>query len=238
MTIVESLLDIEHSNLRSRILEATQRLLGATISITDEQWQQPTLLPGWTRAHVATHLASNADSLSQLIDQICDGIPNPCYQLASLDDLERGSERQALELQIALDTATNNLSKNSLRLDNAQSQVLVTLPDGNRIKTKDLPLAHLFEVEIHHVDLNIGYTIDDIPNQVAYWILLWASQKLANDYPELSVQLAPMGAPQIELGKFPHESLAGSPQALLGWATGRLSKHSLTGSLLPSPGLM
>ena len=237
MAIVESLLDIEQATLRSRIIEATQRLLGATISISDDDWQKPTLLPGWTRAHIATHLAYNADSLSQLIDQILSGIENPCYQLASPDDLESGSERKALDLQISLDTATNTLSKNSTRLRPAHWGTSVTISNNRMVEASDLPLVHLFELEIHHVDLILGYQIDDIANDIAYWLLLWATHQLAIDHPELEVRLNPDNHPEIILGEAPCESLSGSVQALLGWATGRPSAHPVTGSL-PSPGLL
>mgnify|MGYP003622708592 CR=1 FL=1 len=47
--------------LRKRVQEATQRLLGDTIGISDDDWNGPSGLPGWSRAHVAAHLAANAD---------------------------------------------------------------------------------------------------------------------------------------------------------------------------------
>lgn len=35
--------------LRKRVQEATQRLLGDTIGISDADWNGPSRLPGWSR---------------------------------------------------------------------------------------------------------------------------------------------------------------------------------------------
>ncbi|MFM8776484.1 MAG: maleylpyruvate isomerase N-terminal domain-containing protein, partial [Actinomycetota bacterium] len=42
--------------------EAHQRLLTALGSLTDDQCREDSLLPNWSRGHVLTHLARNADS--------------------------------------------------------------------------------------------------------------------------------------------------------------------------------
>ena len=41
-----------------------------------------------------------------------------------------------------------------------------------------LPLARLLEVAIHHVDLDIGYEINDIDDETAEWLLEWCSFRL------------------------------------------------------------
>ena len=51
--------------LRELIRAATQRLLGDTISVADDQWRAPSRLPDWTRGHVATHIARHADGRLQ-----------------------------------------------------------------------------------------------------------------------------------------------------------------------------
>ena len=50
-----------------RIALATQSLLRDTIDLDEEQWHAPSLLPGWSRAHVATHIARNADALRRVL---------------------------------------------------------------------------------------------------------------------------------------------------------------------------
>jgi maleylpyruvate isomerase len=43
--------------LRGLVTTATQRLLGDTIAVSDEDWRGPSRLPDWSRGHVATHIA-------------------------------------------------------------------------------------------------------------------------------------------------------------------------------------
>jgi len=96
--------DADLAEVRQLKMAATQRLLGDTIAISDSDWLGPTALPGWTRAHVATHLARNADVLRRYL-----------MRLASRPELERddlvqaleaGSRRSPLEIQIDLDTSS------------------------------------------------------------------------------------------------------------------------------------
>ena len=61
------------ASLRKYKVEATQRLLGDTIAISEQAWQEPSRLPGWTRAHVAAHLARNADALVRAVDSVLMG---------------------------------------------------------------------------------------------------------------------------------------------------------------------
>lgn len=50
--------------LQSRLAEATSRLLGTAAGLTDSQAREPSLLPCWSRGHVLSHLARNADGLT------------------------------------------------------------------------------------------------------------------------------------------------------------------------------
>jgi maleylpyruvate isomerase len=44
---------------------ASQRALESTLeTLTDQQAREPSRLPGWSRGHVVTHLARNADALN------------------------------------------------------------------------------------------------------------------------------------------------------------------------------
>ena len=44
--------------------EATQRLVRTVDGLDDDDWRRPSLLPGWTRAHVVAHLALNAEGMA------------------------------------------------------------------------------------------------------------------------------------------------------------------------------
>ena len=60
----------------------------------------PSLLPGWSRGHVITHLARNADGLGRLLDWGATGVPQAQYpsQDARDADIESGAGRPAAAL--------------------------------------------------------------------------------------------------------------------------------------------
>ena len=62
-----------------RIATATQALLRHTLDLEGDDWRAPSLLPGWSRAHVASHISRNADALRRVIAAARDGGPGPLY---------------------------------------------------------------------------------------------------------------------------------------------------------------
>jgi len=59
--------DEAQRRLSDQIDHATQRLLGTARVITEPDLRAPSLLPGWTRAHVLGHLARGADAMRYLL---------------------------------------------------------------------------------------------------------------------------------------------------------------------------
>ena len=59
----------------------TRRLVRSVDAMTDDQWRQPSLLPGWTRAHVVAHLTLNAEGLSGGARGSARGAPGPDVRL-------------------------------------------------------------------------------------------------------------------------------------------------------------
>ena len=76
------------ADLTAQLDAATRRLLRTTAAITDEQARAPSHLPGWTRGHVLTHLARNADGLCNLLVWARTGVATPQY--ASYEDRDAG----------------------------------------------------------------------------------------------------------------------------------------------------
>ena len=53
--------------------EATRRLVRTADGLSDDQYAEPSALPGWTRAHVLAHLALNAEGLAGALTGIVEG---------------------------------------------------------------------------------------------------------------------------------------------------------------------
>lgn len=226
-------------SVRSLEIAATQRLLGDTIAIDDSHWQAPSRLPGWSRAHVATHLARQADALVRLAEWAKTGERHDMY--ASADqregEIDAGSRRSGLDLQIDLDTAAGRLNAafDSLEADRAWDGV-VELRGGQRAPARLLPLARLAEVVLHHVDLDIGFELDALDSRTAEWILEWCAYRIRarDDCPK--VTLHSDSSFVITLGSAAGGAdIYGSSPRLLGWLTGRLDASAVTGAVGITP---
>ncbi len=206
-------------------LEATQRLLGDTIALSERAWQEPSRLPGWTRAHVAAHLSRNAEAFVRTVDSVLTGRRGLMYDSDEDRDLaiERGSERSGLELQIDLDTSAGNLNGRFDAVESVPGQLTIEFSPGCFLRSDLLPLARLYEVIIHHVDLDCGFDVTQINPTTARWLLEWTVLAYQAPY-GMAVRLVSDSGFTAALGASNSETVISGPDAvLLGWLTGRLN---------------
>lgn len=145
---------------------ATRRLLDSAAMLTDEQVREPSLLPGWTRGHVLTHLARNADGLANALRSARSGAEIPMY--ASVDgrdaDIEAGAGRTAAELLADVRESAEAFAREAgLMPAGAWSALARRTPGGETFPVAMVPLRRLGELEIHHADLGLGYGMRDWP---------------------------------------------------------------------------
>ncbi|WP_394276005.1 TyeA family type III secretion system gatekeeper subunit [Luteococcus sp.] len=220
--------------LRRRKLEATQALLGDTISITDEQWHEPSRLTGWTRAHVATHLARNADGLRRVVHGLLTHVPTTMYpdERTRRRELEAGSRRGALELQIDLDTSTGDLNETFDYLQQAGIADDVEVRPGVWMPAHHLVVARLNEVVLHRIDLDHGFTAGQLEADIARWLLEWNCQRIARrqDFPALQVSSTSGFTARIGPKDADAPLVRGSDAHLLGWLTSRASADEVHGA--------
>jgi maleylpyruvate isomerase len=209
--------------------EATQRLLGYTIALTEDEWHQPTRLPGWSRAHVATHLARNADYFRAVLNAQFAGADQPA--LASVAErrasLELGADRDGLELQIDLDAAAGALQN---AIDAVADWTPSVTINGAVLPLAALPLARLHEIEVHLIDLDCGFAPEVIAPEPAEWLLRWALFRLSDvNLPAMTITADSLTA---TLGKGTDEPLQirGEDAALWAWLTGRSGPETITGA--------
>jgi maleylpyruvate isomerase len=234
MTAAASPATTQLETLRGLVRTATQRLLGDTILVTDEQWRAPSKLPDWTRGHVATHIARHADGVVRLVQWALTGkrldmYPSPAHRA---NDIEAGSGRSGLDLQIDMDTSAGRLTAAFEELDGAEAwDAGVEMSRGVKVPARLLPLARLLEVVIHHVDLDIGYEITDIDAQTAEWLLEWCAFRLREreDFPKLELT-SDSGLTATVGGAGEPVAVTGSSVELVGWLLGRTDGSAITGA--------
>lgn len=219
--------------LRMLVADATQKLLGDTIEVTDEDWRRSSTLPGWSRGHVATHLARQADGLARLASWAETGERHEMYASPEQReaDIEAGASRSGLDLQIDLDTSATRLEAAFAAVEEAGAwDHQVTLRGGAVVPARLVPLARLLEVVIHHVDLDIGFGVADVDGATAEWLLEWCSFRLRDrdEFPQLELH-ADSGF-TITVGNSGRPlTISGSSAHLLGWLTKRADTSAVSG---------
>jgi maleylpyruvate isomerase len=144
---------------------ATDRLLAASGALTDGQVREPSLLPGWTRGHVLSHIARNADGLGNLLRWARTGTQMPMYasQQAREADIEAGAGRDAAELAADVRNSAAEFAERAASLPAAAWTLPVKALRGGMFPASGILERRLSEVEIHHVDLGTGYQPADWP---------------------------------------------------------------------------
>jgi maleylpyruvate isomerase len=220
-------------DLRELLGTATARLLGDTIGVPDEDWRGPSRLPGWSRGHLATHLARQADGLVRLAAGARTGVRTEMYPSHDQreHEIEAGALRSGVDLQVDLDTSARQLEEAFAAVEQADAWgAVVVLRGGVQGPARLLPLARLFEVTLHHVDLDLGATIEHLDAATADWLLEWCAFGLRgrDEFPRLELVSA---TTRITVGSSGRGRIVrGSSAQLLGWLTGRADGAPLEGS--------
>ncbi len=158
-------MDAAQRELSDQIDDATQRLLGTARVIAEPDLRAPSLLPGWTRAHVLAHLARSADAMRNLLVGARSGADRPAYASAGARaaGIEEAAKQQPKDLAadvagaaMAFRTLTRQLPDEAWLV---QLQILGSVP----FPAGQLLTRRLVEVELHHTDLGLAYTPADWP---------------------------------------------------------------------------
>jgi maleylpyruvate isomerase len=158
-------MDAAQRQLSDQIDHATQRLLGTARVLTERDLRAPSLLPGWTRAHVLAHLARSADAMRNLLIGARSGEDRSAYVDAQTRaaDIERGAGQKAKELTADVADSAMAFRTIAQRLPDHAWAYRVRVLDSTRFPAAQLLTRRLVEVELHHCDLGSGYGPADWP---------------------------------------------------------------------------
>lgn len=144
--------------------ETTESLFATVEPLTDADVAAASVLPGWTRGHVLTHIARNADALRNLLIWAGTGVETPAYASAEAREaaIEAGAPRPAAE-QFAdlLRTAAAFRAEAETMPERGWHATLSAF--GTDIPAMEILTRRLTEVVLHHTDLDRGYTQDQWP---------------------------------------------------------------------------
>jgi maleylpyruvate isomerase len=131
----------------------------------DDAFAAPSALPGWTRAHVLTHVARNADAMANLLEWARTGVPTPAY--ASREqrdaDIARGAKRPPAEIRADVVDSSDRLARIVRAMPEQAWSATVQSSQGRRIPATDVPWFRAREMWVHAVDLDVGASFEDLP---------------------------------------------------------------------------
>lgn len=208
---------------------ADQRLVRTVDGLDADEVGRPSLLPGWSRAHVIAHLALNGEALEGVLSGAARGEPRPMYDSPEARDADIAelAQAQVSELRERLLASTHCFERAAAALaGSAWKARFERTPGGPTFSVATVPLMRLREVEIHHADLGAGYTAADWPE--AFDVVLLESMT-KRPYPQPFRVLARDLARTWDYGDGdPVANVTGDAAALAWWLTGRGDGATLT----------
>jgi maleylpyruvate isomerase len=217
--------------LLALMTDQTDRLLQTVAGLQDADLRAPSLLPGWSRGHVLTHVARNADALGNVVRSVLTGKTIPMYTSTEdrNADIEAGSGRSPADLEADVESSAERLL--ALLADVPTDRLDVPVPTGRGwdLTVHDVPAMRLREVAYHHVDLAAGFSFADLPTEVLRRGLEECPPRFQSVVPGATVEARWAEGDPLTLtigdGTVP---VVGSAADVLAWLSGRSSGAGLT----------
>jgi uncharacterized Actinobacterial protein TIGR03083 len=196
----------------------TSLLMHTAAALDDDTIRVASLCEGWTRAHVLSHIARNADALGNLVGWAVTGTPRAMYDSPDARDADimAGSTRAAQEIFTDLEDSAARLASAAARLTGAPELAEVEMRGGRIVRGGQLPTLRLMEVVFHHVDLSAGYSFADADPGFVKRAITIAIERFRARGQAPSITLRSDEGDTWSLGDGAHK-VAGSNAALLLW---------------------
>ena len=167
--------DLEQDSDRAAELcnQAQRRLTRRVSLLSEDDVRRSSRLRGWSVGHVLTHLASNADAHTRRLEGALIGNDVPKYlggETQRVAEIENGAARPAAKIISELIASQNRLAA-AMDECSAQRWPHSNFLGGGHYGVGACPAHRLREVEMHHVDLGLGYTARDWPEEYVEWDL-------------------------------------------------------------------
>ena len=225
---------IDHVRDLASVRDATERLLTAAAKLDNASVAEPSRLPGWSRGHVLAHLARNADALVNVL------AGRPMYSSAEVrdTDIERDAPRP-------LDVQLTDVRESAARFQDTGAEPAdwsrtVELRNGVTDSASRVPFRRWVEVELHHVDLGIGYELEDLPEEFTEREIAFLADRFSghSDVPPTRItdHARAWSTGRAAEGGF-DITVTGPAPDLLGWLSGRRDGSALSTAGGPLPAL-
>ena len=213
-------------------------------ALRDDELDAPSILPGWSRRHVVSHVAFNAQGLRRLVHWATTGIESRMYESTDARDaqIEEGAGLPASELRSLHRRTAAELDDSWRELADTAWNSQVRMTDGPLIPATSTIWLRTREVWLHAVDLDSGASYDDFPPGLVDHLLAnvlssWRGRRDAEKIPNFILSPTDRGiAKGVGAADDPDAVvLRGTAVDLARWATGRGFLGVLSASGEPVP---
>ncbi|MEG3637521.1 maleylpyruvate isomerase family mycothiol-dependent enzyme [Micromonospora palythoicola] len=211
--------------------DATARLLRTAATFDAADLAAPSLLAGWSRGHVLTHVCRNADGFVNLLTSARTGERIPMYASAAARtaDIEAGAARASEEHLDDLRRSADRFAEAVAAMPVSAWGASVETRHGSRPAAL-LVWSRLRELEVHHVDLAAGYRHTDWSPDFGHRLLHEVTSGFADrgDVPAMVLRFDGGGHELVLGDRVQAPVVAGSAAELAAWLTGRDPGTTLT----------
>jgi maleylpyruvate isomerase len=212
------------------LAESSGRVIRTVDGFHGGDWDAPSLLGGWSRAYVVAHLALNAEGMARALrgvvaDDADDG-PRAMYDSDEKrdSDIAHLAAARSSEIRDRMLAGTTLLEEaiDAVPEDRWETRVERT-PGGRQIRAAAFPGMRLRELEIHHVDLDAGYSASDWSPSFAEHLLDAMAKRL---HPPQAFEVRPLDSQRTWVigageSEYPVPVVTGPAAQLAYWLTGR-----------------
>ncbi len=147
-----------------------ERLQDLIQGLNESDVREPCLLPGWSVAHLLCHIARNADSMVRRLDgarrdEVVDQYPGGARGREA--EIDAGVDRPAAELLADVAETSHAVDRAFAKFPTDRWDRLGRSVYGDEQPVATLPFMRAREVEVHMVDLGLGYSPANWPPELA-----------------------------------------------------------------------
>lgn len=150
------------------------RVLSSVSALEEHDLRQPSNLPGWSRAHVLSHLALNADSVVRRLGGALRGVVLEQYvggAAGRAAEIEEAATRSAMEILDHVRKSADDVDTLFASFPEEAWAHPISAVNGPNRPARSVVFARWREVEAHHVDLRLEYQVANWPEVlVARWL--------------------------------------------------------------------
>jgi maleylpyruvate isomerase len=203
--------------------DGAAHLRGLMTRMGDDAFAAPSALPGWSRAHVLTHIARNADGLINLLTWARTGAPTPAYASAEQRDADiaTGARRLPSEIREDVLASSDRLAQVVRKMPREAWSARVKDVQGRQLLASDIPWLRAREMWIHAVDLDVGASFADLPAPMLAELMTEVAAAMGEKDECPGLHLVAPGCTWTTRDRPDALTVSGSATELIAWLLGR-----------------